>query len=170
MKKYYVIILCLLFIAGVTSCATKQEKKAAPAALVNPITELEAPDFSSAGFKVVEYPLDYTLTRCASIDDRIGEMDFDIAEGLSIVFRVAKETDEDISGVHYEFTEVTHFDSSNVPVTLKKSFEPSYDAVAAWNKDGYTFSLWIYAQEEPADSVKIIENFLENVVMEPDKI
>lgn len=39
MKKYYVIILCLLFIAGVTSCATNQEKTTAPAAVINQISE-----------------------------------------------------------------------------------------------------------------------------------
>lgn len=34
MKKYYVIIICLLFIASITSCAAKQEQKAEPAQLM----------------------------------------------------------------------------------------------------------------------------------------
>lgn len=180
MKKYYIIILCLLFIAGVTSCATAQERKTAPAAVTNPITEIETPDFSSAGFTVAGYPVDYTLTRCALIADRVGEMDFDLADGAFITFRVAKQqttgdmtgvqSDGDISGMHFEFTEVTHFDSKNVPVTVKKVFEPSYAAVSTWNKDGYTFSLVIEALKEPADPVKVAEDFVENIVMEPEII
>lgn len=55
MKKYYVIIVCLLFIASITSCTAKQEKKTASTQLPNPITELKTLDFSSAGFKVAEY-------------------------------------------------------------------------------------------------------------------
>lgn len=179
MKKYYVIILCLLFIAGVTSCATSEERKSAPTAVTNPVTELETPDFETAGFKITEYPVDYKFTRCALIAGSVGEMNFDISDGAFITFRMAKHpvgeipgihSIEDISGVHYEFTEITNFDSKNVPVTVKKAFEPSYNAVCTWDKDGYTFSLWIEALEEPADPVKLAEDFVENVVIEPKQV
>lgn len=170
MKKYYIIILCLLFIAGITSCTANQADKSAPAAVANPVTELESPDFEQAGFKVAEYPTGYTLTRCAVISGRVGEMDFDLDDGATVTFRISKLTDEDISGIHYEFTRITNFDSKNVPVTVKEIFDPSYTAVCTWDKNGYTFSLVLQALEEPKSPVTLAEDFVENVVMEPELI
>ncbi len=163
MKKVLVLLACVALILALGACGNDLPGKN----VVNPMKEFDTPDFtSSTGFKVDAYPTEFQLDSCATVADKIGQMMFTI-DGGKVTFRMAATAtnkNEDISGVHGEFQEVTTADIAGVPVKLSQT--PGELGKAEWQKDGYDFSLVV---EKPGERgvPELAQIFIEKTVMSP---
>ncbi len=193
MKKTIAMLLCLLLAASFTACSTptssepvaegsvsdsenaipsqdvsKSDSPESTVQIPNPIEEQETPDFTEKlGFKVEDYPRADQLTRCATIGDLVGEMDFTLPQG-TIKFRIAKDGGGDVSGISDNLIDtISSMDVNDISVTVRSFKDDPSQMLYGWIKDGYIFSLYFKDIDDSTHTSMIAEQFVEQMVMDP---
>lgn len=140
--------LCLSLIAcsaNAPESASLTEPASSTAGVVrlpNPVVAYETPDFlSTAGFAVTAYPTAYALSGVNLIGDAVGELLFTVSETTAAQLRVAKETQDNISGVYDTFEQTATESIEGIVVTLQEN--AAGKALATWANDGYSYSLYL---------------------------
>ncbi len=154
MKRISVLLFVACLVLSACSQRPAPTPEPAPAPEPEPSSAIGMPNpmVSTASanyenFSLVGYPDDEEVSPKGYwlIAGEIAQLDYEI-EGQSLVFRAAKDTGEDISGVYETFEEdgeqeMTLSDGSTVTVRFRAT--ATGPALATWTRGGYTFSMYM---------------------------
>jgi hypothetical protein len=172
MKRHVIVLLCLMVILMFGACgptdkpavSTEPDGTTEPATnteLPNPMAEIQGLDFKDQlSFNVIGWPNAYPSSHNFAIAGALAEINFTTDKNAA-AFRVAPDTEGEISGVYDAFDATETADISGIEAAI--SYTAGQTGLATWSKDGYNFSLYMKSGAS-ADTLKSISQTIIDAV------